>query len=175
MLSKKELRQELIKKRKNMTIEEIVTKSSLICNKIINSQCYNNAKCIYCYFTVNNEVNLKPLMEHALNHGKHVALPRVEGNDILFYFIQSFDELSPGYYNIPEPNNGIPASKGDLVIVPGVAFTKNGERLGYGGGFYDRFLANNEIYSIGVCYDFQIVENIPVLEHDKKIDKIICN
>ncbi|MFQ9515451.1 MAG: 5-formyltetrahydrofolate cyclo-ligase [Eubacterium sp.] len=175
MLSKKEIRQEMIQKRKNLTKNEVVTKSSLICNKIINSECYKNSSVIYCYCSINNEVSLKPLMEHALNCGKIVALPKVENNNIQFYSIKSFDELSAGYYNIPEPNLRTAAPKGELLIVPGVAFSNDGNRLGYGGGFYDRFLSNNDILSIGVCYDFQIIENIPVMKHDKKINMIISN
>lgn len=175
MVSKKEIRQEIIQKRKKMSISQVVTKSSLICNKIINSPCYKNSRTIYCYFSVNNEVNLESLMEHALADGKTVALPRVENNNINFYCIKSLDKLNPGYYNIPEPEPEISAPQGDLLIVPGVAFTEKGERLGYGGGFYDRFLSQNDIYSIGVCFGFQIVKNIPTMEHDQKMNEIISD
>ena len=68
-----------------------------------------------------------------------------------------------------------PAPKGDLIIVPGVAFSKKGERLGYGGGFYDRFLEHHKVYTIGVAYDFQIMNSLPTEEHDRKLNEIITN
>lgn len=175
MISKKELRSEMIKFRKNLTKNEVVTKSSLICNKIIKSRCYKESSVIYCYAAINNEVTLIPLIEHALNHDKTIALPKVEGENIKFYVIKSLHDLSPGYYNILEPDSGVLAPSGDFIIVPGVAFSKKGERLGYGGGFYDRFLAANQMYSIGVCYDFQCIDNIPTAEHDIILNKIIIN
>jgi 5-formyltetrahydrofolate cyclo-ligase len=175
MLEKKEIRKELISKRKQLTAEEVVTKSSLICNKIIDSELYQKSSVIYCYSAINNEVNLSELIEHAFIHNKAVALPRVENNEMSFHIIKSFDELKAGYYNILEPQKKIPAPQADLIIVPAVAFTKDGNRLGYGGGFYDRYLEKNNIYSIGVCYDFQILEQIPTMKHDKKINKIISN
>lgn len=176
MLAKKELRQKLIKKRKNLTEAEVVTKSSLICNKIINDERYKKCETIYCYFSVNNEVSLETLIEHALNNNKNIALPKVEkDNNIRFYLIKSLSDLAPGYYNIPEPETNVSAPQGDLIIVPGVAFSNEGLRLGYGGGFYDRFLADNDIYSIGVCYDFQIVDEIPIMKHDIMMNQIITN
>lgn len=175
MISKKELRSELIIQRKTMSDNEVITKSSLICNKILNSKCYKESSVVYCYFAVNNEVNLNLLITHALNNGKIIALPKVEGKDIKFYEIKSFEDLKPGYYNIPEPVTDIEAPKADLIIVPGVAFSKEGARLGYGGGFYDRFLADNQIYSIGVGYDFQLKDNVPTEEFDRILNEIVIN
>lgn len=172
---KKQIRQQMIKQRKNMSYEEHKQKSSIICNKIINSDKYKKSKIIFCYAGINNEVCLTELIEHALKNNKKIAMPKVEGKDIDFYYISSIDKLIPGYYNIPEPDTKYPALESDIIIVPGVAFSKKGERLGYGGGFYDRFLAENNIYSIGVGYDFQIFDSLPVEAHDIKIDKIISN
>lgn len=173
MLTKKELRKEIINKRKNLTYEEVITKSSRICNKIINSECYKNSKTIYCYASVNNEVTLDVLIDDALRSCKNVAFPKVEDKNLRFYLIKSMDDLKPGYFNVPEPETKDIAPEADLIIVPGVAFGNDGSRLGYGGGFYDRFLSDKKIYSIGVCYDFQISEDIPIMEHDRKINEII--
>lgn len=169
------IRKQIITKRKQMSKTEVITKSSLICNKIINSQRYNVSKTIYCYCSINNEVDLWQVIEHAWAHGKTVAVPKVNNKDMTFYQITSIKDLEAGYYNIPEPQNVPPAPPGDIIIVPGVAFTPDGDRLGYGGGFYDRFLSKNKIYSIGVCYDFQQIKTIPTMEHDQKINEIISN
>ncbi len=175
MTTKKEIRQQIIKQRKCMSAVEQIAKSSLICNKILTNSCYIKSKVVYVYCSVNREVSLEILIQDALKNNKIVAFPKVEGDDIFFYSVLSPEELKPGFFNIPEPVAAAPAPKGDLVLVPGVAFTKKGERLGYGGGFYDRFLTKNEIYSIGVGYDFQIVEMLPMEKHDRILNEIIYN
>lgn len=175
MISKKELRREQINRRKVMSEDEVVTKSSLICDKIIKSSCYKESNVIYCYSAVNNEVKLDTLIANAFASGKTVAFPRVEGENIRFYEINSLDELSKGYYGILEPDTEVEAPNADLIIVPGVAFGRNGKRLGYGGGFYDRFLADNQIYSIGVCYNFQLTDDIPTEDFDRILNEIVTN
>lgn len=175
MISKKELRREQINRRKVMSEDEVVTKSSLICNKIIKSSCYKESNVIYCYSAVNNEVKLDTLIANAFASGKTVAFPRVEDRNIRFYTINSLDELAKGYRDILEPDTEFEAPKADLIIVPGVAFGRNGERLGYGGGFYDRFLTENQVYSIGVGYDFQLTDNIPTENFDRMLNEIVTN
>lgn len=173
MTDKKELRKQLITKRKSMHNEEFERKSLNICNKLLNSSQYLKSKVIYCYYSVNKEVDLLPFIKQALDDKKIIAFPKVKGKDMLFYTIRHLEELEPGYFNIPEPPETTPAPKGDLIIVPGVAFSKKGERLGYGGGFYDRFLDGNSIYTIGVAFDYQIMDSLPTEEHDKQLDEII--
>lgn len=172
---KSEIRKEMIQRRKNMSSDECKIKSNFICKKIMESYVYKNSESIFCYASVNNEVSLDTLIEDAFKNGKKVAFPKVEGNNIRFYHVKTLEDLAPGYFEIPEPDSSMPAKEGDVVIVPGVAFSKNGERLGYGGGFYDRFLSENDIYSIGVGYDFQIIPSLPVEEHDIKINEIQSN
>ena len=150
MTDKKQLRKELITKRKKMTDEEFSNKSLSICNRLLNNSQYLKSKVIYCYY-------------------------KVKGQNMDFFEVKSLEELEPGYFNIPEPPETTPAPKGDLIIVPGVAFSKKGERLGYGGGFYDRFLEHHKVYTIGVAYDFQIMNSLPTEEHDRKLNEIITN
>lgn len=175
MTDKKQLRKELIAKRKKMTDEEFSKKSLHICNRLLNNSQYLKSKVIYCYYSVNKEVDLLPFIKQALEDGKIIAFPKVKGQNIDFFEVKSLEELEPGYFNIPEPPETTPAPKGDLIIVPGVAFSKKGERLGYGGGFYDRFLEHHKVYTIGVAYDFQIMNSLPTEEHDRKLNEIISN
>ena len=173
MNSNIELRKSMISKRKVMTVSECVTKSSIICDKIIANECYKKARVVYLYCSTNNEVDLDKVINDAYLKGKTVAFPKVEGKEMHFYCALSKDELKPGYFNILEPDTTYPAPKADLVIVPGTVFTKEGKRIGYGGGFYDRFLSQNKVYSIGVCYDFQIVDDLTTMPHDQVLDEVI--
>lgn len=168
-----EIRKSMISKRKALTKSEYVTKSSMICDKILKSKWYKSSSSIYLYCSINNEVNLDLLIENALLERKIISFPKVEGKEMRFYPVTSKNDLAPGYYNIPEPIITTPAPKADLIIVPGTAFTKSGKRLGYGGGFYDRFLAQYDVYSIGVCYDFQIVDDLQIQPHDKILNEVI--
>lgn len=175
MESNKELRKTMIFKRKVMSNDEVITKSSIICDKIIDSDIYKKSKVVYLYCSVNNEVDLNKVINDAYSKGKTVAFPKVEGENMNFYVTSSKDDLVPGYFNIPEPNATYPAPKADLIIVPGTVFTKEGKRIGYGGGFYDRFLSQNKVYSIGVCYDFQLMDDLYTQAHDQILNEIIFN
>lgn len=175
MNKKQQIRHEIIQKRKSLIPNEYKQKSLAICKKIIESSEYDKSNVIFCYSAVNNEVDLTYLINNALACKKKIAMPKVIGENIKFYFINSLEDLTPGYFKIPEPDTVCPAEDGDLIIVPGVAFSESGARLGYGGGFYDRFLSENLIYSIGAGFDFQIIKNLPLEEHDKKTNKVITD
>ena len=158
MTDKKKLRKELIAKRKKMTDEEFSKKSLRICNRLLNNSQYLKSKVIYCYYSVNKEVDLLPFIKQALEDGKIIAFPKVKGQNMDFFEVKSLEELEPGYFNIPEPPETTPAPKGDLIIVPGVAF-----------------LEHHKVYTIGVAYDFQIMNSLPTEEHDRKLNEIISN
>ena len=176
MKIKEQIRKEIIQQRNSLKPEEVITKSSKICDKIINLECYKNANSIFVYSSANNEVLLNELINDALLNNKKIAFPKViSKNEMQFFYVKSLSELKKGYYNILEPQAEFPAHNADVIIIPGVAFDCKGNRLGYGGGFYDRFLEINDIYSIGVCYDFQLKEKLPVLKYDKKMNQIITD
>ena len=122
MTDKKQLRKELITKRKKMTDEEFSKKSLRICNRLLNNSQYLKSKVIYCYYSVNKEVDLLPFIKQALEDGKIIAFPKVKGQNMDFFEVKSLEELEPGYFNIPEPPETTPAPKGDLIIVPGSGF-----------------------------------------------------
>ena len=105
-----------------------------------------------------------------------VALPRVEGEEIFFYTVQGWTDVCPGYMGIEEPSAGCcPAEdKYALVLVPGVAFDREGRRLGYGGGYYDRFFVREpEHPRWGLAYAFQMVEKLPAEEWDQRVEQVI--
>ena len=173
MTDKKQLRKELIAKRKKMTDEEFSKKSLRICNRLLNNSQYLKSKVIYCYYSVNKEVDLLPFIKQALEDGKIIAFPKVKGQNMDFFEVKSLEELEPGYFNIPEPPETTPAPKGDLIIVPGVAFSKKGERLGYGGGFYDRFLSTYRSAAVLLCRERLIRDEIPLEPHDLPIPWVL--
>lgn len=171
------LRKEIKQKRMLMTREEVIEKSNIICQKILNHKTYKDSKCIYCYYPVQNEVDILPVMIHALNNGKIIALPKVinKQGEMVFAEIDNLDNLKTGHFNIPEPITTLQARKADLVLVPGVVFSSKGKRIGQAGGFYDRFLENNHPYTIGVAYDFQMMNDIKTQPHDIDVCEVISN
>lgn len=159
-----------------MPQDDYYKKSEVICKKILLHPKFKNADVIYGYENIHNEVSLYTLQKEILRRGKVLALPRIDDGVMNFYVIRDFDDLECGYYGIYEPKSTCnSAPNPDIVLVPGVAFTKGRYRLGYGGGFYDSFLSVTDTYSIGVAYDFQIIDDLPIEEHDIKLDEIITN
>lgn len=170
---KQELRKKYLSIRKNIcsTIpSSIITKKVLSHPKIITSST------ILIYMSYNNEVDTKEII-NALLPSKKIALPKVINKEIKFYYINSILELSPGYYGILEPITTNPVNDYDntICITPGVCFSRDGYRLGYGGGYYDRFLSKHKVYTIGLCYKECLVNTLPHESHDKQIDEIITD
>lgn len=133
---------------------------------------------VYCYVSVNGEADTRELLKRLWGLGFLVAVPRVESSRIRFYRVDRMEDLEPGCMGIPEPKKGcVPADFGDAaVITPGLAFTQDGDRIGYGGGFYDRFFEEQPGHErIGVAYPFQIVRELPVEPCDRKIHRIVTS
>ncbi|MBO4900063.1 MAG: 5-formyltetrahydrofolate cyclo-ligase [Lachnospiraceae bacterium] len=144
---------------------------------------------VLTYVSFRSEVSTYGIIDRFLKAGVKVAVPRVEGEEIRFYYISSIDDLTEGYMGILEPKQSCrqwemksfdrAAGLRDgiidtAVLVPGSVFDKKGNRIGYGGGFYDRFLAEHQgIYSIGLAYECQITDKIPADEWDRKVDMVI--
>lgn len=171
------LRKEIKQKRILMCQDDVKCKSKIICQRILDSEIYQNSKCIYCYYPVQNEVDITPLIQASLTAGKIIALPKVinKKGEMIFAEIKNFDNLKTGPYNIPEPTTANQARQADIILVPGVVFSTKGKRIGQAGGFYDRFLEKNHLYSIGVAYDFQIVEDLKTEPHDIDVNQVISN
>ena len=174
-MEKKEIRRFVFARRKALTPEEITAKSSLICQKIISLPEFQKTDCLYTYMDYNGEVCMRPLIEEAWRLGKKVAAPKVAGETMDYFYIKSYDDLHPGYFQIPEPDAVNPADDEDaLLIVPGVGFDSHRNRCGYGKGFYDRYLSAHPKHpTIALALDFQIKEEIPSDTFDVLPDLVV--
>ena len=176
---KQKLRKKYLLIRKN--IQNKQEKSKIITNKLIQEQSFINAKVIALYKSLDNEVNTDELIKYSLEIGKIVVLPKVIENELVFYKIDKNELLEKSPFGVLEPignnDNKIFKQDIDLVIVPGICFDLDKNRLGFGKGYYDRFLCNTFIKSIALSFDEQIVstEIIPVNEFDVKITNIITD
>ena len=170
---KKELRKEIIYLRDNL--EDRYNKSMIIKNKIMNLDIYKNSKVIALYSSMKSEVDTKELIKESLELGKRVLLPRIlNKNKMIFIEINNDTNYERSTFGVLEPI-GIEEKNIDLMIIPGVAFDKDNNRLGYGRGYYDKYLKDKNIYKIGICFHEQLVDNIEVDEHDIKMDLIITD
>ena len=176
-MNKKEMRAVIRAQKRAMTEGQIVSASARLGEQFRACELYKNAKTIYGYLPYNQEVRTVPMLEQAIRDGKRVAVPKCYGQDMRFIYISDFEqEVAPGYANIPEPIADEPVAddKTALVLMPGLAFDPQGHRIGYGGGFYDRFLAEEPAHpTLALCYDFQIVESLPTEEFDIPVDTVL--
>lgn len=173
---KKELRRIIKEMKNNLELEEIVYKSNEIIKKLIESEEYKKSNKIYVYVNYNQEVITADLIEKALADKKEVLVPKVYGEVMKFHKIKAMSELAPGAYGILEPvNDDIDEQPYGLMLLPGLAFDKKGNRMGYGGGFYDKYLeANKNFIKVALAYDFQLLDiTLPHEEHDIGFDVII--
>ena len=173
--SKKEIRKQYKEKRKNASLSEITRQSGMILKNFLDLDEYKISADILTYVSHDNEVDTISLIGRALNDNKNVAAPKVYGDIMHFHKINSLSDLNPGSFGILEPETGDfyePAE--GIIIVPGIAFDKMGHRVGYGGGYYDKFLEkNNGLLSIAFAYDFQVTDYITCEEYDKNPDILI--
>lgn len=134
-------------------------------------------KDILIYCSKPNEIDTTPIIQFAFDFGYRVYVPRVNGKEMNFFEITSFKDLQKGAFNVMEPTGNItpPNLDNTICITPGIAFDKNYNRLGYGGGYYDRFLQNYNGLKIGLCYDELLVDALPNEDTDIPVDIIITN
>lgn len=168
-MEKKEIRKQVFKSRKELTEAELEAKSRVICEKIMQMDAFLKADTLYTYMDCKGEVSTKLLMEAAWKMGKKVAAPRVHGENMTYYLIDSMADVEPGYYDIPEPKAECPEAEAEqaLLIVPGVGFDAMRHRCGYGKGFYDRYLSvHNAHATVAVAFEFQVVDEVPAQPHD---------
>ena len=168
MKDKRELRQQILKKRSQLNEVELAYKSSLIAKKVINQLEFIATSTIYIYIDYRQEVSTQSIIETAWQLNKTVAVPKIIEGEMKFYKIDSFDELVPGAFGILEPiSNKCMTTNEGLMIMPGVVFDANCHRIGYGKGFYDRYLKMYpQLDTIALAFDLQIVETIEVEAHD---------
>ena len=177
---KKEIRAKILKMRQALPKEEVREKSLRIMRRIEETETFKNADNLLAYIDFRGEVATGTLIEKAWELGKKVYVPRVAGKEMEFYRIYSFEDLEKGAYGILEPKKECPvyeAGEGQttLAILPGSVFDEKKNRVGYGGGFYDRFLENlrKDAVTIGIAFDLQIFDEVPKEAHDAQLDYIV--
>lgn len=175
-MDKKELRRTIRERKRAMTEEEIVSRSEKLGQLFAQSEAYKAAKTIYGYLPYNQEVRTVPMLEQALRDGKRVAVPKVYGDEMKFLYLDDLSQVEKGYAGIPEPIADDPLADDDtaLVLMPGLAFDPAGHRIGYGGGFYDKFLAAEPNHpTLALCYEFQMLPELHTEEHDIPVDTVL--
>ena len=175
-MNKKELRAMIREKKRAMTPEEIDCRSAKLCELFLQSEAYQNARTVYGYLPYNQEVRTVPMLEQALKDGKRVAVPKCYGDEMKFLYMDDLSKVEKGYAGIPEPVADEPVADDPtaLVLMPGMAFDPQGHRIGYGGGFYDKFLAQEPDHpTLALCYDFQVLPHLETEEFDIPVDCVL--
>ena len=175
-MDKAQLRREIREKKRAMTEAEIESASARLGEKFAACDVYRRADTIYGYLPYNQEVRTVPMLERALKEGKRVAVPKVIGDEMRFIYMTDLSKVEKGYAGIPEPIADDPVADDPtaLVLMPGLAFDPQGHRIGYGGGFYDRFLAAEpEHPTVALCYDFQMLPSLETEEFDIPVDLVL--
>lgn len=175
-MNKQELRRTIRERKRAMTEEEIVERSNALAEKFYNTPAYQAASTIYGYLPYNQEVRTVPMLQRALDDGKRVAVPKVYGEEMRFIYLEDLTQVSKGYAGIPEPIADAPVAEDQqaLVLMPGLAFDPQGHRIGYGGGFYDKFLAKEPHHpTLALCYEFQMQAHLDTEEFDIPVDTVL--
>ena len=184
MNTKKSLREKILTLLRNHKEEERVVKGRIIFDKLLKLPEFRKALTILFYFPFDGEVNTTEMIKQAKKMGKRIGLPRiVKGKKrIIPAIVHSLEDLELGPYGIKQPKRNrlqtLDVQNLDMVVVPGVAFDKRNNRLGRGGGYYDRFLKSlpSLTPTIGLAFDFQIVDHLPQQkEHDIPVSKVLVN
>jgi 5-formyltetrahydrofolate cyclo-ligase len=177
---KAELRREILAARRALSAQAVDSASAEVLARLAASGLLDGRRTVALYAAADNEVRTRPLFERLLAEGKRLLLPRVRGRgpEIDFFEVREWERLTVSKLGIPEPADSgapVPPEEFDLVIIPGVAFDARGGRLGYGMGCYDRALSRvrAEVPLVGVCYDLQLLDEVPVEAHDAPLSAVI--
>lgn len=175
-MTKDELRQNIRQQKRQMTESEIEEKSRILAEAFLATDAYRQAKSLYGYISYNQEVRTLPILEQALRDGKAVALPKCYGPEMRFIWIQDLAQVQKLPRRAPEPIADFPVADDPtaLVLMPGLAFDPKGHRLGYGGGYYDKFLAAEPQHpTAALCFDFQMVDCLETQNFDIPADLVL--
>ena len=163
MEEKRLIRKQIFAARKQCSDEQVEAWSQQVTKRVTELPEFAAADRIMAYADYNHEVITRYIIEEAWKAGKEAAVPKVVGKDMVFYRLTDFSQLEPGYFGIPEPARGeIVEWEDALMVMPGVAFDAHNNRVGYGGGFYDRFLEKHpDIVRLAIAFDFQVLNQVP--------------
>lgn len=175
-MNKKELRALIRAQKRAMCEAAIREKSDALAVQLFATEQYRRAESLYGYLPYNQEVRTVAILEQALRDGKRVAVPKCYEDEMRFIWMDDLSRVEKGYAGIPEPIADGPVADDEtaLVLMPGMAFDMEGHRIGYGGGFYDKFLARERNHpTVALCYDFQVVDHLETEEFDIPVDKVL--
>lgn len=175
-MDKTALRKTIRERKRAMTPAQIEEKSRRLGQLFLESEAYRQARTVYGYLPYNQEVRTVPMLQQALRDGKQVAVPKVYGEEMKFILMTDLSLVATGYAGIPEPiaDGPIADDPTALVLMPGLAFDPQGHRIGYGGGFYDKFLAAEPDHpTLALCYDFQMLPALETEEFDIPVDAVL--
>ena len=177
---KKELRHKMLAFRHQLTPAERAAKSRAILARLYEEPAFQRARTVFAYASMPDEVQLGSLLSHCLAEGKRVALPLITGKGLMEAVnLPELAALVPGKFGImtvrPEQQEIIPAADIDFIVVPGAAFSPAGDRLGLGGGYYDRYLAERapQAFRAALTFDGQVTAEVPMEPHDAKVNLIL--
>lgn len=177
IIDKNELRIHFLKLRSRLTQAEIEKKSNLICQKVLDFGEATDKSRFGVYLATKGEVDTRFLINKLVSQKKDIFLPRFNEVEKVYYFVRfsNWNDLEAGYFGIMQPKNSkkVDIKSLDVVFFPGLAFDKNGVRLGWGTGVYDKLLTGSEALKIGLAYDFQVAKSLPKEAHDIKVDLIV--
>ncbi|MBP5331847.1 MAG: 5-formyltetrahydrofolate cyclo-ligase [Lachnospiraceae bacterium] len=177
-MQKREIRKRIIEQKSNLLTLDICRVSRPILDKVLSMPEFLAADAVYTYLEYNQEIITHPIVSKAWEMGKRVAVPKVINKSMDFYYIETFDDVIPGYMGILEPiENNVAADDKVFIVMPGLAYDMNFNRVGYGGRYYDRYLAEHpetDFFKAALVYDFQIIdEDIENESHDIPVDALV--
>jgi len=179
--AKGRLRTNLLELRSQVGPDQIEASSMAVWKTLQALPAYAKTHCIAGISSFRNEIDTFRILDGVLRDHKRLCLPRISGDKthLTFHEITSLQDLTPGTYGIlePPPHRATPLDQLDLVIVPGLAFDRTGNRLGFGKGYYDKVLPRlrRDALSIGLCYSFQVVEAVPYAGHDVPVHSLLTD
>ena len=175
MEEKRLIRKQIFAARKQCSDAQVEEWSHQITDQVLKLSEFMKANHILAYADYNHEVMTRYIIEEAWKAGKEVAVPKVVGKDMVFYRLTDFSQLEPGYFGIPEPVRGeIVKWEDALMVMPGVAFDPENNRVGYGGGFYDKYLEKHpNLHAVAIAFELQMYRELPFEEHDIKPEKVV--
>ena len=177
-MTKRELRQQIRTQKRRLSAAELAVMSEDICSKVLALASWQEAGTLLLYYPLPDEVDVRLLIKDAFESGKKVLLPVVKGDELELHLYEGEASLKEGAFGIMEPTGPLfaPEHYGEieLAVIPGMAFDSAGHRLGRGKGYYDRLLPNlNAAKLIGICFPFQLLEEVPAEAHDISVCKVI--
>jgi 5-formyltetrahydrofolate cyclo-ligase len=175
-MNKNTLREELLEKRRKLEKEEVIEKGNIIKEKLFSLEEYKKAKTVMFFVSFGKEIYTHDMVQEALKgKDKTIVVPKIVDFEVVPCIIENFSRLQRSNYGILEPIevNEADLHKIDIILVPGIGFDKKGYRIGFGKGYYDKFLKKIEALKIGLCMDFEIIENIPYNEWDVPMDIVM--